>query len=132
MPAARFITFRLKDTEKNININLFHIQKALDGVTGKVKNASRLKNGTLLVEVQNNRQAEVLMKANLLGSYPVQAERDTSLNSSRGVVNSDSLEDMSDEEIQFALADQFVSKAYRLIVKRDNKPFPLRPIFFYN
>jgi hypothetical protein len=96
---------------------------------GKLKNASRLNNGTLFVEVQNDKQAEVLMKANLLGSYPVQVERHTLLNSSWGVVNTDSLDDMSDEEIQFALADQFVSKAYRLIGKRDNKPFPLHTIF---
>jgi hypothetical protein len=70
------------------------------------------------------------MKANLLGSFPVQIERHTSLNSSRVVViNTDSLDDMTDEEIQFSLADQFVSKAYRLIAKRDNKPLPLRTIF---
>jgi hypothetical protein len=47
MPAPRFLTFRLKDTERNMtNINPFYIQKALDGIAGKVKNASRLKNGT--------------------------------------------------------------------------------------
>jgi hypothetical protein len=112
--------FRLKDTEENMrNINPFYIQKALDCIAGKVKNAYHMKNGTLFVEVQNDKQAEVLLKANLLGSYPVQVERHTSLNSSRGVVNTDSLDDMSDEAIPSALADQFGSKAYRLIVKRD-------------
>jgi hypothetical protein len=69
------------------------------------------------------------MKANLLGSYLVQAESHTSLNSSRGFVNTDSLDETLDEEIQFALAEQFVSKAYRLIGKRDNKPFTLRTFF---
>jgi hypothetical protein len=35
MLAPRFITFRLKDTEKNMrNINAFYIQKALDGIAG--------------------------------------------------------------------------------------------------
>jgi hypothetical protein len=121
MPAPRIITFKLKDTEKNMrNINPFYIQKALDGIAGKVKNASRLKNGTLLVEVQNDKQAEVLMKANILGSYPIQVERHTSLNYSRGVVKTDSLDDMSDEVIQSAPADQFVPTDYRLIGKRDN------------
>jgi hypothetical protein len=97
MPDPRFITFRLKDTETIMrNTNPFYIQKALDGIAPKVKNASRLKKGTLFVEVQNDKQAEVLMKANLLGSYPVQVERHTSLNSSRGVVNTVSLDDMSE------------------------------------
>jgi hypothetical protein len=36
------------------------------------------------------------MKAKFIGSYPVLVE---SLNSSRGAVNTDSLDDMSDEEI---------------------------------
>jgi hypothetical protein len=114
MLAPLFITFRLKDTEKNMrNINPLNIQKALDGIAGKVKNASCLKNGTLPVEVQNDKQAEVLLKANLLGSYPIQVERHiTSLNSSQGVIDTDSRDDMSDEEIQSALADQFVSEAY--------------------
>jgi hypothetical protein len=132
MPAPLFITFRLKDTEKNMcNINPFYTHKALDGIAGKVKNASRLKNGTQLVEVQNDKQAELLLKANFFGSYPIQIERHTSLNSSRGVINTDSLDDMSDKYIQSALAEQFVSKASRLIGKRDNKPFPPHAVFFF-
>jgi hypothetical protein len=92
--------FRLKNTENNMRtISLFYIQKALDDIAGKVKNASRLKDGTLLVEVQNDKQAEVLLEVNLLGSYPVQVETHTLLNSSLEVVNTDSLDGMSDEEI---------------------------------
>jgi hypothetical protein len=90
MPAPCFITFRLKDTEKMMrNVNPFYIQKALNGIVGKVKNASHLKNGTLLVEVQNDKQAEVLLKANLLGSYPVQVERHMLLISFWEIVNTD-------------------------------------------
>jgi hypothetical protein len=59
----------------------------------------------------------------------VHMERHTSLNSSRGVIHSDSLDGMSDEEIPCALTDQFVSLAYRLIGEWDNKPFPLCAIF---
>jgi hypothetical protein len=69
MSAPRFITFRLKDTEKTLrNINLFYIQNSLDGIARKVKNALRLKNGTLLVEVQNDKQVAVLLKANTIAS----------------------------------------------------------------
>jgi hypothetical protein len=34
---ARFITFRLTDTENARNINPFYIEKALGGISGKVK-----------------------------------------------------------------------------------------------
>jgi hypothetical protein len=59
----------------------------------------------------------------------VHVERHTSLNSSRGFIHTDSLAGMLDEEIQCALADEFVWRAYKLIGKRDNKPFPLRNIY---
>jgi hypothetical protein len=64
MLALYFITLRMKDTGKNVrNINPFYIQKALDSIAQNVKDASHLKNGRLLVEVQNDRQVEVLGKA---------------------------------------------------------------------
>jgi hypothetical protein len=112
MPAPRFITFRLKVIERNMrNFNPFYLQKILGGIAGKVKNAPRLKNRTLLKEVQNDRQAEVLLEANLLESCPtvIQIERHSSLNFSRGVINADLLDGMLNEEIQSCLADQFVS-----------------------
>lgn len=58
------------------NIDPFHIQKALDAVTGKIKNVTWLRNGTLRVETQNDKQADLLLKANFLGSYPVSKLRE--------------------------------------------------------
>jgi hypothetical protein len=83
----------------------------------------------LLIETQNDKQAELLLKANLLESYPIQVERHVFLNSSEAVINTSSLDIMSDDETQTALADQSVSGAYRLMGKRDGRPFPLRTIF---
>jgi hypothetical protein len=56
----------------------------------------------------------------------------TSLNSSRGVNHTDSLNGTSDEEILSALADQFVSRAYRLIGKTDNKRCLCVPSFWHS
>jgi hypothetical protein len=89
------------------NIDPFCIQKALDGVAGKEKNASRVKKGTLQFGVQNNKQTEVLLEVNVLGSYPFNIETHKSLDSFREVVNSDKLDGMSDKQIQS------VPKAYR-------------------
>lgn len=85
MPASRFITLSLIDTDNTMrNINPFHLQKSLDSIAGNVKNASLLKNETLMVEVQNGKKAGVLLKANVLVlSYPVPLERHISLNSSQ-------------------------------------------------
>jgi hypothetical protein len=91
----RFVTFRLKDSDKNMRqINPFYVQKALDSIAGKVKNASRLKDGTALTEVHNDKQAELLLKATLLGSHPIYAERHSSLNSS------DALDGMSNDLVR--------------------------------
>jgi hypothetical protein len=93
------------------NTSPCYIQKAPDTVAGKVTCASRLKDLKLLVEAINDKQAEVLLKETLLGSHPVQVETHTSLNSCRGAIHTDSLDGMSEEEIQLALADHFVSRA---------------------
>jgi hypothetical protein len=127
---ARLVTFRFKDSDKTMkNISPLHIQNALNRISGKVTNASRLNTGTHFVEARNEKQADGPLKATLLGKDLVRVERHTSLNSCRVVIHTDSLDGMSDAEIQSALADQFVSQAYRLPGKRDNKPFPLRTIF---
>jgi hypothetical protein len=79
----------------------------------------------LLVEVFNGKQAEVLLKAKLLGSHLAHVKRHTSLNLSQGVITTDILNGISDKEIQTCLAYQFVPKAYRLVGKRNSKPFSL-------
>jgi hypothetical protein len=39
MPASLFITFKLHDPKKSMRgINPFYVQKALDGIAGKVRN----------------------------------------------------------------------------------------------
>jgi hypothetical protein len=51
------------------------------------------------------------------------------MNSYRGVISTDALDGLSDEAVQSFLADQSVSRSFRLISKRDDEPFPLRTIF---
>jgi hypothetical protein len=58
-----------------------------------------LKDGTLLVEVLNEKQANVFLNAKLIGSHLAHVERHMSLNSSCGVVRTDILDGMLDKEI---------------------------------
>jgi hypothetical protein len=66
--ATRFIKFRLTSTGRTMRRNNpFHILEDLNSIAGKVTNASRLKNVSLLVEVSNEKQADVLLQAKILG-----------------------------------------------------------------
>lgn len=130
MPPPRFVSLTIDGNEKTMkNLSPFYIKRALDAMIGKVRNATRLRNGSLLVETLSPKQSETLLKAKLLGSYPIKVERHSSLNTTRGVITTSSLEGLSDEEIQLELAEQSVSKAYRLLGKRDGQTVPLRTIF---
>jgi hypothetical protein len=123
MPPPRFITFKLHDPKKSTrDINPLYAHKALHGIAGKFSKATLLKNRTLLNELFNEKQAEVLLEVILRGSHPVHVGRHMVLNSSR-VSLTDILHGMSDKKIQMCLARQFISKAYRLIAKKDGKPF---------
>ncbi|KAJ4425689.1 hypothetical protein ANN_27885 [Periplaneta americana] len=120
VPLPKFISITLDRTEKTMkHISPFYVRRALDGLVGKVKNAPRLRSGSLLVETVSPKQSETLLKAKLLGSYPIKVKHHYSLNTTRGVVHTDSLDGMSDEEIQLELVEQSVSKAYRLLLVMD-------------
>lgn len=82
------------------------------------------------MKANNEKQADALLKASLLGLFPVNVERYTSLSSRRGTVSTDSLGRVSSEEIRSALTDQPISKASKLIGKKGGKPFPFRIVFF--
>jgi hypothetical protein len=69
------------------------------------------------------------VKSNILGAYLIRVGRYSSTNSSRGDAAGESVEQMSDEEIHFCVAICCISIAYRVIVKRDKKHFPLQTVF---
>ncbi|KAJ4425469.1 hypothetical protein ANN_28085 [Periplaneta americana] len=130
VPPPKFICITLDGTEKTMkNISPFYVRRALDGLVGKVRNATRLRNGSLPVETASAKQSETVLKAKVLESYPIRVERHSSLNTTRGVVHTDSLDGLSDEEVQLDLAEQFVSNAYRLLRKRDGRTEPLSTVF---
>jgi hypothetical protein len=78
--------------------------------------------------VHNDKQAEQLLKANLIGSNPIEVERHSSLDSSREDVSTDALDGMSATRFNL-LSDQSVSRACRLSGNRGGKPFPRITIF---
>jgi hypothetical protein len=58
----RCLTIRRNDTEKCMgDLRLFFIQKALDKIDGPVKNTSRLRYRSLLVETRTDDQSRILL-----------------------------------------------------------------------
>jgi hypothetical protein len=102
------------------DLSPFYIQNALDQIGGPVRNTSRLRDGSLLVETQTDEQTKKLLKQKLLGSYPVTVEKHQTLNSIRGVIFCPQVDGCTDEEIQVGLADQYVSKAYCVHRKQEH------------
>jgi hypothetical protein len=79
-PLPHFFCIQLNSKEETMkNISPFYIQKALDNIAGKVRNASCLRNGSLLVKTLNKRQSKLLLRATFLGSHPITVERHGSL-----------------------------------------------------
>jgi len=64
-----------KNYDKTLcNINPLYTQKAIDRSAGIVENGSCLKNGTNLIESDNEKQTGKHLKTALLGSFPIEAE----------------------------------------------------------
>jgi hypothetical protein len=63
MPAPKFLTFRLNNTEKTMrDTNPFYAKEGLHLIGGKVKNASRLRYDTLVVEGFTENESNSLLK----------------------------------------------------------------------
>jgi len=55
----QFLTMQLVGTEKTFRkLNMLYVQRNLDSLARKIRNASCLRNGTLLVEVFNEKQLD--------------------------------------------------------------------------
>ena len=73
-----------KNFDKTIcNIKPLYTQKAIDRSVGIVANGLCLKNAANLIESDNEKQTGKHLKTALLGSFPIEAERQASLSTSR-------------------------------------------------
>jgi hypothetical protein len=73
-----------------------------------VKNASKLKDGAVLVE------SVKLTKQTLVGYCSVITESYPTLNKGRGIIYSSDMDDCTKNEVQNGLGDQYVARAFRV------------------
>ena len=105
------------------------IEKSIKGIAGEVQKITPLwKSGLLLIEVGSRAQSENLQKAQKFHNIDVEVLPHRSMNTSKGVVFCDSMNDpdtdapMTNEDIVHALKDQGVIEVYRVISYRQAKP----------
>ncbi|XP_067679753.1 uncharacterized protein [Haliotis asinina] len=104
-----------------IKLNPFAISKAVSGICGEVKNVTRLRSGSLLVECARRQQSINLLSVKTFANIEVTVSAHRTLNSCQGVIRDRSrcLSDMSEEDIAAELVDQGVTGVKRFTVKKE-------------
>ncbi|XP_067653321.1 uncharacterized protein [Haliotis asinina] len=117
---ARFRVIEASDHEP-IKLNPFAISKAIQGICGEVKNVSRLRGGSLLVECARRQQSLNLLSVTKFANVDVAVSVHRTLNSCRGIVRDRAhcLLDMSEQEIAAELESQGVTSVKRFSTKQD-------------
>ena len=118
---ARFLVIEAADHEP-IKLNPFAISKAVHGYCGEVKNVTRLRSGSLLVECMRKQQSINLLTITQFANVNVTVSAHRTLNSCRGIVRdrTRSLSDMSEAEIVSELQNQGVQSVKRF-TRKDEK-----------
>ncbi|XP_053383829.1 uncharacterized protein LOC128550017 [Mercenaria mercenaria] len=103
------------------SISPFVIEKTLESIAGTPKSVKTLRTGDLLVEIEKAAHAQNLLKMTNFFGHPCKCTAHRTLNSSRGVVRCPDLAGVSETEIVQGLAEQHVTAARRVRIKRDGK-----------
>ncbi|XP_067656365.1 uncharacterized protein [Haliotis asinina] len=118
---ARFIVIEAED-HLPIKLNPFAISKAIHGHCGEVKNVTRLRSGSLLIECVRKQQSLNLLSITKFANIPVIVSEHRTLNSCRGIVRdrTRSLSGMSEQEITDELKQQGVSSVKRFTRRKED------------
>ncbi len=108
----------------SIDLSIFGIQKLLKCAVGDVKNAKKLRNGSVLIEVVSKAQAENALKMKVWISTPVKVTAHRSLNTCKGVIRCRDFKDCSEAEVLEALSHEGVSQVKHIFSKRNGSLIP--------
>lgn len=111
-------------TSKTIDLSIFGIQKLLKCAVGDVRNAKKLRNGCVLIEVASRAQAQNAMKMQNWVDTPIKVTPHKSLNSCKGVIRCRDLRDCSDEEVLEALHHEGVTQLKHIHTKKNGATIP--------
>ncbi|XP_046562612.1 uncharacterized protein LOC124271506 [Haliotis rubra] len=115
----KFIVIAPADGD-TLKLNPFAISKGIQGICGDVKNVTRLRGGSLLVECALRQQSVNLLSLKQFVNTKVVVSVHKTLNSTRGIIRDRArcLTDMSEEEIAAELKSQGVTAVKRFTKKQ--------------
>lgn len=127
-----FLIVKLNNGKSFRTVSPFAQKRGLLLLAGDVKSSKCLRDGSLLVEVANSEQSLKLQTATSFDTMSITVTAHKSLNTSKGVIFSFDLLDLSAEELKKELASQGVTDAYRIMSKKtgDLQPTPLLILTF--
>ena len=123
----RFLVIKSKDDKSIVKHNFFVISKAIQGIAGTVKKVTpQKKSDMILVQVENRQQSINLLDTDMLHDIPVEITAHRTMNSCKGVITCNFIEDLDDDTILANLKEthQKVQHIYRIISMRNGKKTP--------
>jgi hypothetical protein len=121
----RFLVVESTDSSRHLDkLSPFAIHKCIQCAAGNTKNIRKQRDGTLLLEVTDQRQSDSLLKLTVFIDITVKVSAHHYLNSCRGVVRSRDLRDCTEQEVKEGLADQGVTDVRRINAFRNGVKVP--------
>ena len=116
----RFIILESLEDKQLATVNPFVVHKVISSSVNPIS-VKKLKNGTLLVEVDKKTYAENLLNMKFFSGIKIKTYAHSSLNSSKGVVRSSELSLCTIDEIKSHLKSQFVTDVKRITFTRNDQ-----------
>jgi len=118
MLEPKFLIMKRTDDSSMANISPFLIKKCIDSTcNGEVLIAKKTRDGNLLIKTKNALQANKLLKLQHLGTFPITVNVHATLNVSKGVIYSNDLRSLKEEEIKNELQAQNVCDVRKILKK---------------
>ena len=93
-----------KDVGDFSRANPFALKRTIDALCGPVKDAKALRSGTLLVETFTKAQSMAILATTQFGGKPVKAQLTDKIALTQGLIRSDALVTMTNQELLDELA----------------------------
>lgn len=121
--STRFLVMRCqKEGETLKKVSPFLIRRVLSAsVSGELKSAKKLRDGTLLIETKNFEQSKKIKNMKTLHNIDITVETHKTLNTCRGVISHYDLLYVEVDEIKREMASQGVIEVRRLNAKRNGE-----------
>lgn len=118
-PGPKYLLMKRRESEESLkNVSPFLLRKVIDTVCGEIEICKKLFNGEILLKTKNLVQASKLIKLKSLSpSIKIDVTEHKSLNFTKGVMYTNSLRGVSEEEILLELKSQNVTEVKKILKK---------------